>query len=144
MAKNKLEKVIAESAGEFALEIVKAIKESSLQELIALQAAPKKRGRKPGPKTNAKPGRKKKPGRPKKLVKATTKKKGKRISSADKAKILDNIVTHLKENPESGCKVIAKKFKLPSVKMGVYLKELRTKGKVKTTGKAVKMTYSAK
>ena len=129
-------------AGKFALEIVKAIKASSLQELIALQEAPKKRGRKPGPKPKAKPGLKRKSGRPKKLIVA--KEKGKRISSADKAALLDAIVAHLKKNPGSGCNAIAKKFKLPSRKMGLYLKELRAKGKVKATGKKVKMTYSVK
>ena len=144
MAKNNLEIAIAESAGKFALEIVNAIKASSLQELIALQEAPKKRGRKPGPKPKTKPGRKSKPGRPKKLRTFPTKKKGKRLSSTDKAALLDTIVAHLKKNPGSGCNAIAKKFKLPSRKMGLYLKELRAKGKVKASGNKAAMKYSAK
>lgn len=142
MTKNKLENVIAESAGKFALEIVKAIKASSLQELIALQegTSPKKRGRKPGPK--AKQGPKRKSGHPKALVVA--KAKGKRLSSTDKATLLDAIVAHLKKNPGNGCKAIAKKFKLPSRNMGLYLKELRAKGRVEGTGNKAAMKYSAK
>jgi hypothetical protein len=144
MTKNKLENVIAESAGKFALEIVKAIKASSLQELIALQegTSPKKRGRKPGPKPKTKPSPKRKSGRPKALVVAKT--KGKRLSSTDKAALLDAIVTHLKKNPGNGCKAIAKKFKLPSRNMGLYLKELRAKGRVEGTGNKAAMKYSAK
>ncbi len=135
MPKTTLEKSIETAAANFALSIVGAVKGATLAELIALQeGTPKRRGKKPGRKPGRKP--KKKSGRQKKLVVA--KKKGKRMSSADKANLLDTIVTHLKENPESGCGAIAKKFKLPSVKMGLYLKELRTKGKVKTTGKGVK------
>ena len=54
MAKSGLEKQIEQAAGEFALQIVEAIKNATLQELIALQEGdlsqtPKKRGRKPGP-----------------------------------------------------------------------------------------------
>lgn len=74
MARNNLEKAIQEAASKFAMEIVAAVKASSLQELIALQegTVPKRRGRKPGikaaaaPKVGRKPGRK--PGRPKKVV----------------------------------------------------------------------------
>ena len=56
MAKNRLEETIAKAANAFALEILAAVKASSLQELLALSkgGAPavegKKRGRKPGPK----------------------------------------------------------------------------------------------
>ena len=74
MAKNTLEKAIQEAAEQFAMQIVEAVKKSSLQELIALQeAAPsKRRGRKPGQKTKVGKTTKKtggKPGRPKKATK---------------------------------------------------------------------------
>ena len=132
MPKTTLEKSIENAAADFALAIVGAVKGATLAELIALQKGDKRK----------KPGRK--PGRKPKAKAAPAKKAGKRISSADKAKLLDNIVAHLKKNPESGCSTIAKKFKLPSRKMGLYLKELRAKGKVKTAGKMTKMTYSVK
>jgi hypothetical protein len=52
--KKALEKVIADEAQKFALQIVKAVKGASLQELIDLRGAkPKRRGRKPGPKLKA-------------------------------------------------------------------------------------------
>jgi hypothetical protein len=57
MPKNRLEETIAKAANAFALEILGAVKASSLQELLALSkgAAPAgekktRRGRKPGPK----------------------------------------------------------------------------------------------
>ena len=128
MPKTTLEKSIETAAANFALTIVGAVKGATLAELIALQAGSKR----------------KKPGRKPKVKAAPVKRKGKRISPADKAKLLDTIVAHLKKNPGSGCSAIAKKFKLPSGKMGVYLKELRTKGKVKAAGKKVNMTYSVK
>jgi len=80
--KTSLEAAIAKAAGEFAMQIVEAVKGASLQELIALQGEkPKRRGRKPGPKSKAKakkkPGPKPKakrgPGRPKKKVVAKKK-----------------------------------------------------------------------
>ena len=128
MPKTTLEKSIEIAAADFALTIVGAVKGATLAELIALQAV----------------GKRKKPGRKPKATAAPVKRKGKRISPADKAKLLDNIVAHLKKNPGSGCNAVAKKFKLPSRKIGIYLKELRAKGKVKATGKKVKMTYSVK
>ncbi len=76
MPKNNLEKSISTAAEAFALEVVEAIKDATLQELIALQAgeAPKKPGRKPGRPKKAKPGPKtgRKPGRPPKDTKKTT------------------------------------------------------------------------
>ena len=141
MPKTTLEKAIEAAAANFALTIVGAVKGATLAELIALQAGGKRKkpGRKPGPKPKKKPGRK-----PKAAKSAPVKRKGKRISSADKAQLLDTIVAHLKKNPGSGCSAIAKKFKLPSVKMGKYLKELRAKKRVKTTGNKVAMVYSVK
>ena len=133
MPKKTLEKSIENAAADFALTIVGAVKGATLAELIALQeGTPKRRGKKPGPKPKAK------------TKAAPVKRKGKRISSTDKAALLDTIVAHLKKNPDSGCKVIAKKFKMPSRKMGLYLKELRAKKRVKTAGKKVGMTYSVK
>ncbi len=138
MPKTTLEKSIETAAADFALTIVGAVKNASLQELIALQEGkPKRRGQKPSPKP-------KKRGRKPKAKAVPAKRKGKRISSADKAKLLDTIVTHLKKNPGSGCSAIAKKFKLPSSRMGKYLKELRAKGRVGAVGKKVGMTYSVK
>jgi hypothetical protein len=62
MLKNRLEETIAKAANEFALEILGAVKASSLQELMALSkgGAPAvekkaKRGRKPGRKPGPKP-----------------------------------------------------------------------------------------
>ncbi len=82
MSKTNLESSISEAAEKFAMEIVSAVKDATLQELIALQAdqAPKKRGPKPGRKPGRKPGPKpgRKPGRPpkaKKEVAAPAKKK---------------------------------------------------------------------
>ena len=131
MPKTTLEKSIENAAANFALTIVGAVKGATLAELIALQAGDKRK--KPGRKPKAKTAKA-----------APVKRKGKRISSADKAALLDTIVAHLKKNPDSGCKVIAKKFKMPSRKMGLYLKELRTKKRVKTAGNKVAMTYSVK
>ena len=128
MPKTTLEKSIETAAAAFALTIAGAVKNASLQELIALQE-----GSKP-----------KKLRRKLKAKAAPVKRKGKRISPADKAKLLDTIVTHLKKNPGSGCSTIAKKFRLPSKKMGLYLKELRATGKVGAVGKKVGMTYSVK
>jgi hypothetical protein len=128
MPKTTLEKSIENAAADFALTIVGAVKGATLAELIALQAG----------------GKRKKPGRKPKAAAAPVKRKGKRISRADKAALLDTIVAHLKKNPDSGCSAIAKKFKLPSVKMGKYLKELRAKKRVKAAGKKVRMTYSVK
>ena len=50
MAKSQLEKAISQAANDFALQIIEAVKASTLEELLALQnaEAPKKRGRKPG------------------------------------------------------------------------------------------------
>ena len=67
MAKSNLEKAIEQAVEGFALEIVQAIKASTLQELVALQGdAPKKVGKKPGRKPKeatakaaAKPAKKK-------------------------------------------------------------------------------------
>ncbi len=128
MLKTTLKKSIENAAADFALTIVGAVKGATLAELMALQAGdkPKKLRRKPKAKA------------------APVKRKGKRISSADKAALLDTIVAHLKKNPGSGCSAMAKKFKLPSVKMGKYLKELRAKGRVKSAGKKVGMVYSVK
>ena len=128
MPKTTLEKSIETAAADFALTIVGAVKGATLAELVALQEG----------------GRRKKPGRKPKAKAAPVKRKGKRITGAEKAKLLDTIVAHLKKNPGSGCSAVAKKFKLPSKKMGLYLKELRVKKRVKTTGKKVAMTYSAK
>jgi hypothetical protein len=62
MPKNRLEETIAKAAGRFALEILAAVKASSLQELMALSKGgapaaekPAKRGRKPGRKPGPKP-----------------------------------------------------------------------------------------
>ena len=128
MPKTTLEKSIENAAADFALTIVGAVKGATLAELIALQAGDKR----------------KKPGRKPRAKAAPVKRKGKRISSTDKAKLLDAVVAHLKKNPGSGCSAVAKKFKLPSKKMGLYLKELRAKKRVKTAGKKVGMTYSVK
>ena len=58
MAKSGLEKQIEQAAGEFALQIVEAIKSATLQELIALQegnlSQVKKRGRRAGSALKAK------------------------------------------------------------------------------------------
>ncbi len=128
MPKTTLEKSIKTAAADFALTIVGAVKGATLVELIALQKGDKR----------------KKPGRKPKAAAAPVKRKGKRISRAEKAKLLDTIVAHLKKNPASGCSAVAKKFKLPSKKMGIYLKELRAKKRVKAVGKKVAMKYSAK
>lgn len=64
MAKKSLEETVASAAQEFALQVIEAVKGASLQELMALQKAPKKRGRKPGRPKKAKAVAKKKPGRP--------------------------------------------------------------------------------
>ena len=128
MPKTTLEKSIENAAADFALAIVGAVKGATLAELIALQAGDKRKKLRRKPKATAAP----------------VKRKGKRISRADKAALLDTIVAHLKKNPDSGCSVVAKKFKLPSVKMGKYLKELRAKGVVKSAGNKVAMKYSVK
>ena len=49
MAKSQLEKAISEAANDFALQIIEAVKASTLEELLALQGAeaPKRRGRPP-------------------------------------------------------------------------------------------------
>ena len=86
MANKSLEQAVSEAAQAFALEVVEAVKGASLQELMALQGAPKRLGRKPGPKPGTKrkkkpgpkPGAKRGPGRPKKKVavkKVATKKR---------------------------------------------------------------------
>jgi hypothetical protein len=68
MPKSKLEKSIENAANAFALEIVAAVKNATLQELIDLQGAEEKtapkRGRKPGRKPGPKPGKRvgRKPG----------------------------------------------------------------------------------
>jgi hypothetical protein len=135
MPKTTLEKSIETAAANFALSIVGAVKGATLAELIALQeGTPKRRGKKLG----------RKPGRKPKAAVAPVKRKGKRISRTDKAALLDTIVAHLKKNPNSGCSAVAKKFKLPSKNMGLYLKELRAKGRVGAVGKKVGMTYSVK
>jgi len=76
-----LDKAIQNAAEAFAMQVIDAVKGSSLEELLALSGdtAPKRRGRKPGPKPGAKkrgrkPGRppktaKRKPGRPPKTAK---------------------------------------------------------------------------
>ena len=132
MPKTTLEKSIETAAADFALTIVGAVKGATLAELIALQEGDKSK----------KPGRK--PGRKPKAKATPVRRKGKRISRADKAKLLDTIVAHLKKNPGRGCSAVAKKFKLPSKRMGLYLKELRAKKRVITAGKKVNMTYSVK
>ncbi len=127
MPKTTLEKSIETATAAFALTIVGAVKGATLAELIALQE-----------------GKRKKPGRKPKAKAVPAKRKGKRISRADKDALLDTIVAHLKKNPGSGCSAIAKKFKLPSSRMGKYLKELRAKKRVKAAGKKVGMKYSVK
>ncbi len=59
MSKSNLKSSISEAAEKFALEVVEAVKNATLQELIALHAgeAPKRPGRKPGSKPSRKPGR---------------------------------------------------------------------------------------
>ena len=148
-----LEKNIKQAADAFAMEIVEAVKDSSLDELLALSggAAPKRRRRKPGPKpkTGRKPGRqpktaKKKPGPKPKIAKNAPKKTAKRLSRDQKAQVLDNIVAYLKENPDSKTPVIAKSVGVPSRKAGLYLKELKDKKRVTSKGKKVNMVYRAK
>lgn len=70
MAKSQLEKTISEAANTFALQILDAVKNSTLQELLALQQgdAPKKRGRPAKTETVVKK-RGRKPGRPPKAKK---------------------------------------------------------------------------
>ncbi len=128
MPKTTLEKTIETAAAAFALTIAGAVKGATLAELIALQAGDKR----------------KKPGRKPKAKAAPVKRKGKRISRADKAALLDAVVAHLKKNPGSGCGTVAKKFKLPSARMGKYLKELRAEGRVGTVGSKIAMKYSVK
>ena len=105
MAKSQLEKAISQAANDFALQIIEAVKASTLEELLALQnaEAPKKRGRKPGrpPKsataTPKKRGRK--PGRPPKSEteeEAAPKKRGRkpgRPAKNGKAKVVKKAVT---------------------------------------------------
>jgi hypothetical protein len=87
MPRNTLEQTIEKAAADFALQVVAAIKSSSLQELMALQAggAPAKPGRKPGRPAKKKPGRK--PGRPAKKAgrkpgRSATKKPGRKPGRA--------------------------------------------------------------
>ena len=167
MPKSKLESAIQKAASDFALTIVEAVKNSTLDELLALQGkTPKRRGRKPGPKTKAKkkPGlkprkkvgrspkaktaAKKKPGpKPKKKAVSTrkaAKKAKKRLSSSEKVKVLDRIVDYLKKNPGSKTPAIAKTMGIPSRRAGLYLKELRDKKRVTAKGEKVNMVYSVK
>ena len=152
-----LEQAIKQAADEFAMQVIDAVKGSSLDELLALSggAAPKRRGRKPGPKpkkakkTGRKPGRppktaKKKPGPKPKIAKKAPKKTAKRLSRDQKAQVLDNIVAYLKQNPDSKTPVIAKSVGVPSRKAGLYLKELKDKKRVYSKGKKVNMVYRAK
>ena len=148
-----LEQAIKQAADAFAMEIVEAVKGSSLNELLALTggAAPKRRGRKPGPKpkTGRKPGRppktaKKKPGPKPKIAKKAAKKAAKRLSRDQKAQVLDNIVAYLEQNPDSKTPVIAKSVGILSRKAGLYLKELKDKKRVYSKGKKVNMVYRAK
>jgi hypothetical protein len=96
--------IVEKAANDLAMAIINAVKDASLQELIAL-GGPSKPGPKPGKKRGrppkAKPGRKpgrppkaktgRKPGRPRKVVaapkeKAVTKKPGKKAKAKAKKK----------------------------------------------------------
>jgi len=86
MAKTTLEKTVQEAANSFALQIIEAVKNATLQELIAMQdgTSPKKGGRlkKAEPATQAI----RKPGRPKKTptAKKATDKPGRRTKATKK------------------------------------------------------------
>jgi len=155
MPKNNLKTTIEKASKEFADAIIKAVKESSLQELMEIQkttTAAKKRGKKPGrKKPGLKPRKKtarKKPGpKPRKKTAAKPKKKAvkktKRLSPAQKAGVQNKIHAYLKKNPGSSRGKVAKAMKMPTAKTGLYLRELKKAGKIKSKGKAAATTYSA-
>ncbi len=141
MAKTDLEKTIEGAAHDFALKVVAAVKESTLQELMDLQpgesaakpvASKPRRGRPPKKKTA------------KKAAASKSKKKVKRLTSSQRAKVLDDIVDYLRNNPDSKASDVAKTVGMDSRKTGQYLKELREKGRVDAEGVKAKMTYTAK
>ena len=160
MPKNNLKTTIEKASKEFADAIVKAVKESSLQELMEIQHKPgtKKKVRKPRPKSRKKAAREK-PG-PKRKKRAVVKKrstrkkttakprkkatkKARRLSPAQKAGVQNKIHEYLKKNPGSSRGKVAKAIKMPTAKTGLYLRELKKAGKIKSKGKAAATTYSA-
>jgi len=151
---------IEKASKEFADAIVKAVKESSLQELMEIQHKPaaKKRVTKPGRKSKKKATRKKPGPKPKKraVVKRRSQKKKaaakprkkavkntRRLSPAQKAGVQNKIHAYLKKNPGSSRGKVAKAMKMPKAKTGLYLRELKKAGKIKSKGKAAATTYSA-
>ena len=160
MQKNNLKITIEKASAEFADAIIKAVKGASLQELMEIQkttTAAKKRGKKPGrkkpgrkkpgPKTKKKTARKKPGPKPGKKTAAKPKKKAakkaSRLSPAQKAGVKNKIHAYLKKNPGSSRGKVAKAMKMPTAKTGLYLRELKKAGKIKSKGKAAATKYSA-
>ncbi|MFO8071916.1 MAG: hypothetical protein R6V85_08575 [Polyangia bacterium] len=142
MAKTDLEKTIEEVAHDFALKVVAAVKDSTLQELMNLQPGEKaatpaaskpRRGRPPKKKKNAK-----------KAAASKSKKKVKRLTRTQRAKVLDDIVDYLRKSPNSKASDVSKAVGMDTRKTGQYLKELREQGRVDAEGVKAKMTYTAK
>jgi len=167
MPKNNLKITIEKASAEFADAIIKAVKGASLQELMEIQkttTAAKKRGKKPGrkkqgpkpkkktarkkpgPKTKKKTARKKPGPKPGKKTAAKPKKKAvkktKRLSPAQKAGVQNKIHAYLKKNPMSSRGKVAKAMRMPTGKIGLYLRELKKAGKVKSNGQKAATKYS--
>jgi len=168
MTKKLLKNAIEKASAEFADAIINAVKGASLQELMEIQKSkpaakkpgrkarkkpgprPKKRTykKKPGPKPKKKTARKKPGPKPKKKTAAkargkTGAKKPRRLTTAQKAKVQDKIHAYLAKNPWSSRGKVAKAMRLPSAKTGLYLRELKKAGKVKSKGNKATTRYAA-
>jgi hypothetical protein len=151
MTNHDLGAAIQQAAIDFSAAIVRAIRGSSLQELLEMGAgggkAAAKPGRvKPGP-TGKKRGRPakaaKKAKAPAKKAKAPAKKGRTRLSGEEKRAVLDKIVAYLVKHPASKGPAVAAALGLETIRAGVYLKELRAAKRVTAKGEKVKMVYSA-
>jgi hypothetical protein len=165
MTNHDLGAAIQQAALDFSAAIVRAIRASSLQELLEMGAgggkAAAKPGRvKPGPtgKKRGRPAKAAKKGKapakkgkapakkgkaPAKKAKAPVKKGKKRLSGEEKRAVLDKIVAYLTKHPGSKGPAVAAALGLETIRAGVYLKELRAAKRVSTKGEKVKMVYSA-
>jgi hypothetical protein len=144
MTNHDLGAAIQQAAIDFSAAIVRAIRGSSLQELLEMGAGGGKAAAKPG---RVKPGPTgKKRGRPAKAAKkgrAPAKKGKKRLSGEEKRAVLDAIVAYLVKHPASKGPAVAAALGLETIRAGVYLKELRAAKRVTAKGEKVKMVYSA-
>jgi hypothetical protein len=158
MTNHDLGAAIQQAALDFSAAIVRAIRASSLQELLEMGAgggkAAAKPGRvKPGPtgKKRGRPAKAAKKGKapakkakaPAKKAKAPAKKGKKRLSGEEKRAVLDAIVAYLVKHPASKGPAVAAALGLETIRAGVYLKELRAAKRVTAKGEKVKMVYSA-